>query len=135
MAPRRILVVDDEPLNMKLFALTLSRRGYEVVQASDGYNGFVLAHDHQPDLIVMDVRMPKLSGLEVARTLKESAFTKDIPLVIATAFLIDEATLRESKCDGYLTKPFVIKDFISLIESLLEAKPQREAEPPLAVAS
>jgi len=119
---RRILVVDDEPLNMKLFALTLSKRGYEVVQAADGYHGFVLAHDNQPHLIVMDVRMPQLSGLEVARTLKESIHTKDIPLVIATAFLIDEAALRDSKCDGYLPKPFVIKDFISLVDSLIDGK-------------
>ena len=132
---RRILVVDDEPLNRKLFALTLSKRGYHVEQASDGYNGFVLAHDHQPDLIVMDVRMPKLSGLEVARTLKESVYTKDIPLVIATAFLIDEAALRDSKCDGYMTKPFAIKDFIKLIDSLIEHSPPRDRDRPMAAAS
>jgi two-component system, cell cycle response regulator DivK len=117
---RRILVVDDDLLNMKLFTLMLNKRGYQVAQAADGYNGFVLAHDEQPDLIIMDVRMPKLSGLEVARTLKESIYTKDIPLIIATAFAVDEETLSECKCDGYLPKPFIIKDFINLIESLIE---------------
>jgi two-component system, cell cycle response regulator DivK len=117
---RCILVVDDEPLNMKLFALTLNRRGYRVLLAADGYHGFVLAHDGHPDLIIMDVKLPTLSGLEVTRTLKENIHTKDIPVVIATAFLIDEETLRESRCDAYIPKPFIMADFIDLIDSLIE---------------
>jgi two-component system cell cycle response regulator DivK len=125
---RRILVIDDEPLNRKLFALTLGKYGYQVVQAEDGFHGFVRAHDDRPDLIIMDVRMPNLSGLEVTRTLKESIHTKDIPVIIATAFLIDDATLRESKCDGYLPKPFAIEKFIDLIDSLIERQPVRERE-------
>src|SRR5579864_8220969 len=84
---RCILVVDDEPLNMKLFTLALKRRGYRVLQAADGYRGFVSAHDDHPDLIIMDVQLPRLSGLEVTRTLKNSAHTKHIPIVIATAHL------------------------------------------------
>jgi two-component system, cell cycle response regulator DivK len=115
-----ILVVDDEPLNMKLFAVTLNRRGYRVLLAADGYHGFVLAHDGHPDLIIMDVKLPTLSGLEVTRTLKEDIYTKDIPVVIATAFLIDEETLRESRCDAYMPKPFAMTDFIDLIDSLIE---------------
>ena|SRR5271163_2650603 len=117
---RCILVVDDEPLNMKLFAVTLNRRGYRVLLAADGYHGFVLAHDGHPDLIIMDVKLPTLSGLEVTRTLKENIHTKDIPVVIATAFLIDEETLRESMCDAYIPKPFAMTDFIDLIDSLIE---------------
>ena len=120
-----ILIVDDEPLNMKLFALTLNRRGYRVLQAGDGYQGFVLAHDSQPDLIVMDVQLPSLSGLEVARALKESPYTRNIPVVIMTAFLIDDEELRQSKCDGYMAKPFIIQNFIGLIESLIERSPHR----------
>ncbi|HVC54872.1 MAG TPA: response regulator [Stellaceae bacterium] len=108
---------------MKLFALTLGKRGYHVVQAVDGFHGFVLAHEAQPDLIIMDVRMPRLSGIEVTRTLKDSIHTKDIPVIIATAFLIDDVELRKSGCDGYITKPFIVNDFISLIESLLERNP------------
>jgi two-component system cell cycle response regulator DivK len=118
--PASILVVDDEPLNLKLFTLALTRRGYNVVQASNAYHGFVLAHDDPPDLIVMDVRLPGLSGLEVTRTLKDSSFTKDIPIIIATAFLIDEDTLLESGCDAYMPKPFVIPEFIKLIDSTIE---------------
>src|SRR4029079_691203 len=95
-------------------------------QAADGYNGFVLAHDKQPDLIIMDVRMPKLSGLEVARTLTESVYTKDIPLIIATPFAVDDETLSECKCDGYLRKPFILKEFIDLVESLIDQASLRE---------
>jgi DNA-binding response OmpR family regulator len=83
-------------------------------------HGFVLAHDGRPDLIIMDVKLPTLSGLEVTRTLKENTYTQKIPVVIATAFLIDEETLRESRCDAYLPKPFMMKDFINLIDSLIE---------------
>lgn len=118
-AQRCVLVVDDEPLNLKLFTLALKRRGYRVLEAADAFHGFVAAHEQHPDLIIMDVRLPKLSGLEVTRTLKENDHTKDIPIVIATAFLIDDEALRESKCDGYMPKPFRVKDFMALIESLI----------------
>jgi two-component system cell cycle response regulator DivK len=121
---RCVLIVDDEPLNLKLFTLTLIKQGYRVLQATDGYHGFVLAHDDLPDLIIMDVQLPKISGLEITRTLKDSAHTQNIPIVIATAFLIDEEKLRESGCDGYMTKPFAMKDFIGLIEALIGRKPQ-----------
>src|SRR5882762_11065759 len=121
---RCILIVDDEALNLKLFTLTLIRRGYRVLQASDGFQGFVLAHDGRPDLIVMDVQLPEISGLDVTRTLKDSIHTRNIPIVIATAFIIDEEKLRESGCDGYITKPYAMKDFIELIESLIERDPQ-----------
>jgi two-component system, cell cycle response regulator DivK len=119
-----ILIVDDEPLNLKLFTLTLIRRGYRVLQASDGFHAFVLAHDRRPDLIVMDVQLPEISGLEVTRTLKDSIHTQNIPIVIATAFLIDEEKLRESGCDGYIAKPYAVKSFIDLIESLIARNPQ-----------
>src|SRR5205807_5826612 len=115
-----VLIVDDEPLNLKLFALTLMKRGYRVLQAADGFQGFILAHDGRPDLIVMDVQLPEISGLEITRTLKDSIHTQSIPIVIATAFLIDEEKLRESGCDGYITKPYAMNDLIELIGSLIE---------------
>jgi two-component system cell cycle response regulator DivK len=116
---RKILVVDDEPMNMKLFTLTLNKRGYNVLQAADGFHGFVLANDELPDLIVMDVRMPLLSGLQVTRSLKDSSYTRNIPVLIATAFLIDEEELRESGCDAYIAKPFATRKFLGAVDSLL----------------
>lgn len=116
---KKILVVDDEPLNMKLFALTLNKRGYEVLQASNGFHAFVLANEELPDLIVMDVRMPHLSGLQVTRSLKDSDHTQKIPVLIATAFLIDEEELRASGCDGYITKPFPTRKFVDAVNALL----------------
>lgn len=117
---RCILVVDDEPLNRKVFELSLAKRGYRVLQATDGFHAFVMAHDDRPDLIIMDVRMPGVSGLEVVRTLKDSAYTRDIPIIVATAFLIDVAALRESGCDGYMSKPFAMPKFLELIEAMFE---------------
>jgi CheY-like chemotaxis protein len=105
---------------MKLFALTLSRRGYRVLQATNGYHAFVKAHDDRPDLIIMDVRLPTLSGLEVTRTLKSSVNTREIPIIVSTAYLIDEEELRESRCDAHIIKPFVMSEFINLIDSVLK---------------
>ena len=116
---KTVLVVEDESFNMKLFTITLNKYGYTVLQAANGFHGYVLAHDERPDLIVMDVRMPKVSGLEVTRSLKDSIYTKDIPVLIATAFLIDEAELRESGCDAYISKPFRTSKFVGAVDSLL----------------
>ena len=77
---RCILIVDDEPLNLKLFTITLIRQGYRVLQATDGYKGFVLAHDGRPDLIIMDIQLPGISGLEVTRMIKNNIHTRGIYL-------------------------------------------------------
>lgn len=130
-----ILIIEDEPLNMKIFALTLAKHGYRVLQAADGYHGFVMACDNNPDLIVMDVRLPGVSGLEVTRALKNSIYTRDIPIIVATAFLIEEAALRESGCDGYIPKPFAMREFIGLVDSLVaksRAAAAAQPEPLLA---
>jgi two-component system, cell cycle response regulator DivK len=116
---KKILVVDDEPLNMKLFALTLNKRGYDVLQASNGFHAFVIANDELPDLIVMDVRMPNLNGLQVTRSLKDNNHTRKIPVLIATAFLIDEEELKESGCDAYIAKPFATRKFVDAVNALL----------------
>ena len=116
---KRILIVDDEPLNVKLFVTVLNKRGHDVLQAADGFHAFVLANDELPDLIIMDVRMPNLSGLQVTRSLKNSNHTQNIPVLIATAFLIDEEELRQSGCDAYISKPFATKKFVDAVNSLL----------------
>ncbi len=120
-AAKCVLVVDDEPLNMKLFTLMLARRGYRVLEACDGYQGLDLARRERPDVIIMDVQLPGVSGLEVTRLLKDDPKTRDIPVIIATAFLIEEEDLLKSGCDGYMPKPFVMSQFVKLIGSLVGA--------------
>src|SRR5437773_7293593 len=85
---RCVLIVDDEPLNLKLFALTLMRHGYRVLQAADGFQAFILAHDRCPDLIVMDVQLPEISCLEITCSLKNSTQTKDIHIMFVSAIII-----------------------------------------------
>src|SRR5215207_4915955 len=93
-----VLIVDDDPLNLKLFSVILAARGYRVLQAIEGYRGIDLAHEEQPDLIIMDVQLPGISGLAITRALKTEHSTSAIPIIIATAFLIEEEELRASGC-------------------------------------
>lgn len=116
---RCVLIVDDDALNLKLFATSLSRRGYRVLLAMDGRRGLDLAQRERPDLIMMDVQLPDMSGLEVTRTLKSGDDTRDIPVLVTTAFLIDSEALRHSGCDAYLAKPFSAPQLMSLIASLM----------------
>jgi two-component system cell cycle response regulator DivK len=114
-----ILIVDDDALNLKLFASILARRGYRVLLAMDAERGLELARQEQPDLIVMDIQLPGMSGLDAARQLKAEAETAAIPVIIATAFLVDEEQIRASACDRYLPKPFATADLISAIDTLV----------------
>jgi two-component system, cell cycle response regulator DivK len=116
-----VLIVDDDALNLKLFATSLTRRGYRVLLAMDGRRGIDLACRERPDLIMMDVQLPDMSGLEATRTLKSNDDTRDIPVMITTAFLIDSEELRKSGCDGFLAKPFSAPQLMSLMASLMQA--------------
>jgi two-component system cell cycle response regulator DivK len=114
----RVLIVDDDALNLKLFATSLSRRGYRVLLAMDGRRGLELARQERPDLVMMDVQLPDMSGLEATRALKSGNATRHIPVLVTTAFLIDRDELRSSGCDAYLAKPFSAPQLLSLIASL-----------------
>jgi two-component system cell cycle response regulator DivK len=114
-----ILIVDDDALNLKLFASILARRGYRVLLAMDAERGLELARQEQPDLIVMDIQLPGMSGLDAVRTLKADEETRAIPVIIATAFLVDEEELRATACDRYLPKPFATSDLIGAIDTLV----------------
>jgi two-component system, cell cycle response regulator DivK len=118
---KRILVVEDNPLNMKLFAAMIAAEGYEVLEASNGQHGLELAHRQHPDLIIMDIQLPGMSGLEVTQSLKADAATHDIPIIATTAFATrgDEETIRASGCDAYMAKPIAISQFLELIDSFL----------------
>lgn len=116
---RCVLIIDDDALNLKLFAMTLSGRGYRVLLAMDARRGLDLAAQQHPDLIMMDIQLPDMSGLEATRTLKQDADTRTIPVLITTAFLVDSDELRASGCDAYLPKPFSGPQLLSVMDSLM----------------
>jgi len=116
---RCILIIDDDALNLKLFAMTLAGRGYRVLLAMDARRGIDLAGRERPDLIMMDIQLPDMSGLEATRALKQAADTSGIPVLITTAFLVDSEDLRASGCDAYLPKPFSGPQLLSALDSLI----------------
>jgi len=118
-----ILIVEDNRLNMKLFSAMVAAQGYGVLQADDGLRGLDLARQEHPDLIIMDVDLPGISGLEATRLLKAAADTRDIPIIITTAYEYDDE-MRASGCDGYMSKPIGVADFVELIDSLMARNPQ-----------
>ena len=119
--PRCILVVEDNPLNMKLFSAMIGAQGYEVLQAGSGSAALAVAHRRHPDLIIMDLQLPDMSGLDVTHELKAAADTHEIPIIATTAYASqgDEALIRASGCDGYMAKPIAISEFLALIEAFI----------------
>jgi len=115
---KSVLIVEDNPLNMKLFSAMVAAQGCQVLQAMDGPRGLDLAYQEHPDLIIMDVQLPGMSGLEITHLLKADAETRDIPIIITTAYQYDEE-VRASGCDGYMAKPIAISEFLELVESLI----------------
>jgi two-component system, cell cycle response regulator DivK len=120
-----ILIVEDNPLNMKLFSAMIGAQGYEVLQAGDGAQGLDLARRLHPDLIIMDIQLPGISGLEVTRNLKADDATRHIPIVATTAFAMrgDEEMILASGCDAYMSKPIAISPFLELIETFMLKAP------------
>jgi two-component system, cell cycle response regulator DivK len=126
-ARRSVLIVEDNPLNMKLFSAMIASQGYDVLQAIDGPGGLDMARQQHPDLIIMDIQLPGMSGLEVTHSLKAEADTRDIPVIATTAYALrgDEEKIRASGCDGYMAKPIAISEFLELVRSFMSAS--REA--------
>jgi two-component system, cell cycle response regulator DivK len=118
---KRVLIVEDNPLNMKLFSAMLSAQDYEVLQATDGSDGLELARRKHPDLIIMDIQLPGMSGLDVTRSLKASEATRDIPIIATTAFAMrgDEERIRAGGCDSYMAKPIAVSRFLELVEAFM----------------
>ena len=118
---KTILIVEDNDLNMKLFNDLLQAHGYDTVQAMDGGNALALARAHRPDLILMDVRLPEVSGLEVTRKLKAADDLRDIPVIAMTAFAMkgDEEKIREGGCEGHIVKPISVPTFLETVAKYL----------------
>ena len=116
---KKILIVEDNELNMKLFHDLLEVHGYTTLQTKDGREALALAREHMPDLILMDIQLPEVSGLEVTRWIKEDAVLKSIPVIAVTAFAMkgDEEKIR--RCEAYIAKPISVSNFLETIEKVL----------------
>lgn len=116
-AAKRILVVEDNELNMKLLNDVLDAHGYEVMSTGRGTEAVEWARRYLPDLVLMDLQLPDLSGLDATRQLKASPETRHIPVIAVTAFAMagDERRALDHGCDAYVPKPIILKDFLNLI--------------------
>ena len=121
---KTILIVEDEPRNLKLLRDLLQRFGYEILEASDGEQGVKSAGEKMPDLILMDIMMPKMDGLEATRIIKADTKTKHIPIIALTSYAMkgDREKAIEAGCDGYIAKPIDIKEVLKTIETYLTVK-------------
>jgi two-component system, cell cycle response regulator DivK len=119
--PKKILIVEDNELNMKLFNDLLQAHGYETIQTVDGRDVLQLAREQAPDLIIMDIQLPEISGLEVTKMLKADDDLKSIPVIAVTAFAMkgDEEKIREGGCEGYIAKPISVPSFLETIAKFL----------------
>ena len=120
-AAKRVLIVEDNELNMKLFHDLLEAHGYTTLQTRDGLEALKMARLHRPDLILMDIQLPEVSGLEVTKWIKEDDELKSIPIIAVTAFAMkgDEEKIRQGGCEGYIAKPIVPETFVAQVESFL----------------
>jgi two-component system, cell cycle response regulator DivK len=116
-----ILIVEDNELNMKLFHDLLDAHGYTTLQTRNGREALQLARMHRPALILMDIQLPEVSGLEVTRWLKDDPDLQDIPVVAVTAFAMkgDEERIRSGGCEAYISKPISVVGFMGTIRRFI----------------
>jgi len=114
-------VVEDNPANMKLAVFLLQSAGHGVLKAADAEAGLAMARDEKPDLILMDIQLPGMDGLEAIAMLKRDAATRAIPVIALTALAMkgDEARIRAAGCDGYIAKPVRYQEFLAAIAAQL----------------
>ncbi len=119
--PKTILIVEDNELNMKLFHDLLEAHGYATLQTPDGLSALEIAREHRPDLILMDIQLPEVSGLEVTKWLKEDEDLRSIPVIAVTAFAMkgDEEKIIEGGCEAYISKPISVNSFLETIDSFV----------------
>ena len=117
----RILVIEDNPTNMKLSTFLLESADYEVISAVNAEVGVTLAREGQPDLILMDIQLPGMDGLQATTLLKADDATRSIPVIALTALAMkgDEERILAAGCDGYIAKPLDYKDFLATVKASL----------------
>ncbi|HLF41595.1 MAG TPA: response regulator [Acidimicrobiia bacterium] len=136
MVPATVLVVDDDPVILKLLEVNFEMEGFTVVRASDGAEGLQRAREAHPDVVVLDVMMPRMTGYEVAAALRADAATSGIPIIFVTARAQSSDVERgiELGVDDYVTKPFDPLDLIARVNTVLARSRLRRDEPPAPVA-
>lgn len=118
---KTILIVEDNELNMKLFNDLLEAHGYRTLKTRDGIQALGMARAHRPDLILMDIQLPEVSGLEVTKWLKEDEELRHIPVIAVTAFAMkgDEEKIRQGGCEDYIAKPITVSKFLETVQKHL----------------
>jgi two-component system cell cycle response regulator DivK len=118
---KAVMIVEDNELNMKLFNDLLEANGYRTIKTSNGLEALDLARKHRPDLILMDIQLPEVSGLDVIRWLKEDDSLHSIPVVAVTAFAMkgDEERIRQTGCESYISKPISVSKFIETVKTYI----------------
>jgi two-component system cell cycle response regulator DivK len=117
-----VLVVEDNPANMTLATFLLKSAGYAVLSATDAEAGLALARTEQPDLVLMDIQLPGMDGLQACAILKKDTTTRDIPVIALTALAMkgDEERIRAAGCDGYIAKPLAYREFLATVAARLQ---------------
>jgi len=117
----RILIVEDNPENMKVFEMVLSAKGYTLLKAIDGEEALDIAIRERPDLVIMDIQLPGMNGLEVTRKLRENSAFSRIPIIAVSAYAMkgDKEKAIEAGCNAYLSKPFNIHELTGMIAEIL----------------
>ena len=127
--PKKILIVEDNPKNMRLIVMTLKARGYVLLEAADGDQALLKAMEEHPDLILMDVQLPGLSGLEVTGRLRQMPEFKSVAIVAISAHAMkgDRDRIIKAGCDGYLPKPIDTRELPGLVAAMLSLKREESA--------
>ena len=119
---KTVLIVEDNELNMKLFRDLLEAHDIDAVQTNSGHAVLDMAREHKPDLVLMDIQLPEVSGIEVTKWLKAEEDLHHIPVIAVTAFAMkgDEEKIRESGCEDYISKPISVTEFMDVISRYLD---------------
>ena len=118
---KKVLIVEDNELNMKLFNDLLEAHGYATVQTRNGMDALDLVRAHRPDLILMDIQLPEVSGLQVTQWIKDDPELRHIPVIAITAFAMkgDEEKIRQGGCEAYLSKPISVVKFLETLRNFI----------------
>lgn len=118
---KKILIVEDNDLNLKLFKDLLEAHGYETIEIRDGLEAVPVVKRHRPDLILMDIQLPEISGLDITKKIKADKDICDIPIIAVTAFAMkdDEEKILKAGCQAYISKPISIVNFLDTIRKFL----------------